>query len=458
MTELRDAVVVGGGLAGLTAAHVLAEGGLRPLVLESADRVGGLVRHGRVGGVDVDLGAESFGLRRPEVAALAGRLGLHVESPAAPSTLWVPGPDGAGRVLTVPARSLLGIPADPFAADVVAVVGTDAARRAAADRDLDRAVGADATSLADLVGQRMGAELLERLVRPVARGIHAIEPEELAVDAVAPGLRAALGEHGSLGRAVAALVPEGPAVACVAGGMWRLPAALAAAGPEVRTRSRATALSRDDGGAWTMHVADDGGAVRCVRTPRVIVATPGPAALDLLSGPLPGPVPQLRPGSPIVHVTLVVRAPELAGAPVGSGVLVAPGAHGVRAKALTHASAKWAWLARSTPPGTHVLRLSYGRPDDPDGALDDVDAEVARRDAEVLLGVRLAPERVLDSRRLHRPHGVPPTAAADPATRALVSRAHARGGLAVCGAWVAGTGIAAVVPQAREEAARLLAE
>ncbi|WP_152190808.1 protoporphyrinogen/coproporphyrinogen oxidase [Georgenia satyanarayanai] len=449
MTDEREAVVVGAGMGGLTAAHALAAAGLRPLVLEAGDRVGGLVQHARVGGIDVDAGAESFALRRPEVADLVARLGLEHATPATASTIWLP---GGGRALTTPTRSLLGIPADPLGDDVVAIVGPDAAARAAADLSLDPAAGAEAVSLAELVTVRMGADLLERLVRPVARGIHGADPENLAVDAVAPGLRGALVTHGSLAAAVAATVPDGPAVGCVVGGMWRLPAALAASA-EVRTGTRVTAVEREADGTWVVHVDDD--AAPPVRTRRLVLAVPGPETVGLLSGVLPGEVPELRAGHPIVQVTLVLEAPELDAAPLGSGALVGPDAE-VRTKALTHATAKWAWLARTTPPGVHVLRLSYGRAGEDPAATEAVDAELARADAQALLGVPLAPAQVLDSLRVHRPLGLPPSAAADPALRPLLERVRATSGLGVCGAWVAGTGVAAVVAQAEQEARRLL--
>ena len=41
MAETYDVVVIGGGVAGLTAALHLAERGLKPLLLEADERVGG---------------------------------------------------------------------------------------------------------------------------------------------------------------------------------------------------------------------------------------------------------------------------------------------------------------------------------------------------------------------------------------------------------------------------------
>ncbi|MFH5821602.1 protoporphyrinogen/coproporphyrinogen oxidase [Georgenia sp. AZ-5] len=452
-----DVVVVGAGMAGLTAAHALLEAGLRPLVLEAGDDVGGLVRAGTVGGLELDLGAEAFALRRPEVLALARSLGLEVEQPAGGSWVWTPAPDG-GRAAPIPAQSLLGIPADPFAPDALRSLGPDGAARAARDADLGPGPGSDAADLATLVRVRMGEPVLERLVRPVAGGIHNADPADLAVDSVAPGLREALAAHGSLGAAVRALLdaaPPGAAVATTAGGLFRLPRALAhavtAGGGEVRTGAAATALRRVDG-AWEVATATAGGPVR-LRAPRLVLATPGRAALDLLGGVLDPLGVSLPAGSAITHVTLVVREPALDAAPRGAGLLVARGSERVRAKALTHASAKWPWLRAAAGPGVHVLRVSYGRPGE---HVADVDAALALRDAAALLGVPLGAQQLLDARVVHREDAL---AATTPAVRAqvasLTSRAAALEGLALCGAWVAGTGLAAVVAQARAAAAEM---
>ena len=79
--EAVDAVVVGAGVAGLTAARTLREQGLRVAVHEAADVAGGPVRGGDLPGLDgvrVDLGAESFASRGAAVGELARELGPDV--------------------------------------------------------------------------------------------------------------------------------------------------------------------------------------------------------------------------------------------------------------------------------------------------------------------------------------------------------------------------------------------
>lgn len=75
--ELKaDCLVVGGGLSGLMAARALAAGGVRPLVLEARDRVGGRTWSRPVGKSTFDLGAQWIGPSQDRLAKLAGELGV----------------------------------------------------------------------------------------------------------------------------------------------------------------------------------------------------------------------------------------------------------------------------------------------------------------------------------------------------------------------------------------------
>lgn len=468
-----DAVVVGGGIAGLVAARELAKAGLRPLVLEAWKHAGGVVGRHTVDGLRLDAGAESFATRGGVVAALADELGLTdaIVTPE-PRGAWVRLPHGAGPL---PRTGLLGIPADPWAPDVRRTIGTRGSLRAAVDRLLPASVGLGSpespASLGALVRTRMGRRVLDRLVRPVVAGVHAAEPDDIAVDVVAPGLSAAVRRAGSLSGgvlAMRALAPAGSAVAGFRGGLHVLVDALVdeltARGGALRSGTRVVAVDRDADGRFrvTSRPTAADGTPEVLSVPRVVVATPAP---DLLAGLAPG-LDDLHtdPGADIVLVTLVLDAPSLDDAPRGTGVLVARAVPGVRAKALTHATAKWGWLAEAAGPGRHVVRLSYGHADEgrtgPAEPLPtDLDGltSLALRDAVGVLGVALRPDQILASARVRWAQGLPVPSAAHRRSVEQVRAAVARvPGLAVVGAWVSGNGLASVVPDARATATALV--
>ncbi len=77
MTEnTTDVIVVGAGMAGLTAARTLAEAGLKILVLEAQNRIGGRIWTQHVANEAIDLGAEFVHGRPPELWALIEEAGL----------------------------------------------------------------------------------------------------------------------------------------------------------------------------------------------------------------------------------------------------------------------------------------------------------------------------------------------------------------------------------------------
>lgn len=372
----RPAIVIGGGVAGLVAARDLALAGRQVLLVEAAGSLGGQVRRHSVAGIDIDAGAEAFATRNTSVADLARELGLGDDLVAPnPAGSWLYTAEGAAQ--PIPTTGLLGIPAviDDGVARILGAVGAANARR---DASLRSVVGADAATLGELVRARMGDEVVDRLVAPVTIGVHSAHPDELPLEAVAPALRAALVEHGSLAAAVAALraqAPAGSAVGSIRGGMARLIDAL-----ERELERLGVDVRRDTGAVEATSERVQVGRQSLSGT--VLVAAPGVSG-SMAEGSHPAAAMRTRAA---IIVSLVVEHPELAGAPRGTGMLVAPGAP-VTARALTHQSAKWAWLSDAAH-GREVLRLSYERV---------VSIDTARADASALLGIDLGPGDIVDS-------------------------------------------------------------
>ena len=483
MPSRGHAVVVGGGVAGLVWALDAVEAGYDVTVLEVSDRFGGAVRREPLGPVPVDVGAESFALTRPDMLELVERLDLadQVERPATHQAHVLTGE----RLLPLP-PGLLGIPADP--ADVARLLGPEVAEEAVRR---DRApITADApATLGRLARDRLGDTVVDLLVDPVIAGVHATRADDAELASVAPSLAAATVRHGGLMAGVRALRgPLGPAgapVATLVGGMGRLvdrlTEQLTLRGVTLRLNDAVTALRHD--GTWRVRTGS-GEIIADV----VCLALPARPAAGLLAGPaatagtagaasiLATHLEDLPITDDVVLVTLLVEDATLTrtGAPVGSGVLVArpqldPAAdddrvdpHGpLRAKALTHASAKWDWLATRLPANHHVVRLSFGGtnalPEEAEtGVVEAARAELARLldAAGAPLGDGATVRASLVTRwtgALSRPV-VGRRASLDAIDAALAELP----GLALVGSAVAGNGLAGVVSRSRTEATRTL--
>jgi len=63
----QDVIVIGAGMAGLTAARALAEAGLKVLIIEAQDRIGGRIWTKHIGDEAIELGAEFIHGRPPEL-------------------------------------------------------------------------------------------------------------------------------------------------------------------------------------------------------------------------------------------------------------------------------------------------------------------------------------------------------------------------------------------------------
>ena len=440
-----DVVVVGGGIAGLTAARDLAAAGRSVLVLEGASVIGGKLRLGSVAGVEIDVGAESMLARRPEAVGLAAELGIDLVHPASGSSqLWT---RGALRPLP---RTLLGVPLDLDAlasSGVLSDAGLDRVRH-----ETSVPLGDEDVSVADLLGARLGSEVVDRLAEPLLAGVYAGHASHLSARAAIPQVVALLREHGSLLAAASAVPPasDAPVFAALAGGLGLLPSVVAA-GLDVRTSAPVRALARTATGFRL--------TVGSTRTPetieaaQVVLATPAAPTARLLADDAPDAARELGAVeyASMAIVTLAVPELEVDGS---SGFLV-PAVDGRRIKAATYSFSKWAWVGAVSD--LRILRASLGRHRE-EATLQASDDELA---AQVVGDLALATGRPITPVDVHvqRWGGALPQYAVGHLDRvARIRRAvDAVPGLELCGAAYDGVGIPAVIGSGRRAAAALLA-
>ncbi|GAA4863788.1 protoporphyrinogen oxidase [Saccharopolyspora rosea] len=396
--------VVGGGVAGLTAAHRLRRT-LGPdaeiLLFEQADRVGGKLRTVELAGCRYDVGAEAFLARRSEVLDLAAELGVRAE-------VVHPGPSSAtiragGRTRQLPGGTVMGVPAAADSVrDVLSPAGLD---RLLAEAQLPplRLDGAD-VSVGELLRSRVGDEVVDRLVEPLLGGVYAGSADSLGLRATIPALAAALdaGADSVTAAAAAALppaptpgTPRPPVFGAFRDGYRQLFHRLLAAA-DVRTRLGfpVRSLARSQRG-WRLEIgaAPDPTAVE---VDAVVLAVPAPAARRLLSDVAPAAAERLSRVELASMIVVGFALPPGTPLPDASGVLIARGerhADGTpfTAKAFTFSSNKWPHLRGAD--GELLVRGSVGRFGEArDLRLDD--AEVLRRvraDFAELTGITAEP-------------------------------------------------------------------
>ena len=441
-------MVVGGGIAGLTAAYLLGTDH-DVLLLEGSPDVGGKLRRAEVAGVMVDVGAEAMLSRRPEGVGLVRELGLPVAHPAsATSGVW-----SRGALRRLP-RTLLGVPLDVDDLRDSGVLGEAALARVLEEPSVPPSDLADDRSVAALVAERLGDEVVRRLVEPLLGGVYAGHADRLSAAATAPQL-VALARQGSLLEAAAGLPASAePVFAGVPGGLGRLPEALVGSDRfEVRTGAAVRELASWGGGfRLTIGSAHD---PQRVMADAVVLACPATPAARLLADVAPAAAAELAAieSASMAIVTHALRADDVGdlAETTASGFLVPP-VEGRGIKAATYSFAKWAWV-REAGEGLLLLRTSVGRHHEEASLQRPDEALVAESltDLAALAGLGAPPV----ASGVHRWGGALPQYAVGHLDRVARIRADVarHPGLAVCGAAYDGVGIPAVIGSARRAVA-----
>jgi protoporphyrinogen/coproporphyrinogen III oxidase len=348
--------VVGGGISGLVAAYRLrfaAGPDATITVFDPADRLGGVLRTERIGGQPLDVGAEAFVARRPEVPALLAELGLagrQIGTTGARPLIY-----SQRRLHPFPADTLQGVPAQPHALAGLVDDATIAWMLDERTRPFSWRPGAD-PSVAELVGDRFGEQVVTRSVDPLLAGVYAGSSATIGLRSAAPTLAAALDRGArnltdAVREALAGVGPPPPSVfGAVDGGYAVLVDELVSrAGihwaqvtiEQVNRAPRGWELVDDEGQRWHADAA--------------VLAVPAPRLPRLIDRVAPRTAVAARRITVASAAVVALALPGGTPLPEQSGVLVASGER-LRAKAITLSSRKWGRRGN-----VELVRLSYGR-------------------------------------------------------------------------------------------------
>jgi oxygen-dependent protoporphyrinogen oxidase len=409
-------------------------------LFDPADRLGGVLRTERIGGQWLDVGAEAFIARRPEVPALLAELGLagrHIGTTGARPLIY-----SQRRLYEMPIGTVQGIPADPLT--LTGLVDDEALAWMLDEpgRPFSWRPGTD-PSVADLVGERFGAQVVARSVDPLLAGVYAGSAATIGVRSAVPTLAAALdrGARSLTEAAREALPPPstGSVFGAVDGGYRVLVDELVR---RADIRWAQVAVERVNPG-WDL-VDDEG---QHWHADAAVLAVPAPRLGGLIDTVAPRAAAAARRIEVASTALVALALPGGTPLPNQSGVLVASG-EPLRAKAITLSSRKWGQRGN-----VELVRLSYGRFGDrlARSAGDEDLLEWAARDLATVFGVNVEPvdchvQRWIDAMPQYAPGhpelvaelraGLPPT-------------------LAVAGGYLDGIGVPACVSAATKAATAL---
>ena len=450
-----DVAIVGGGIAGLSAAHALHRLGVPYRLLEGSPRLGGVIRTESESGFVMEAGPDAIFTQKPAAVELSVDLGLGarlVPTDPVRKTVFVL---HRGRLRPLPDGMTLGVPTRFLPMVATRLFSWPAKLRMAGEVRMRPRPDAGDESIASFLGRHFGQEAVERIGEPLLAGIHAGDPDQLSMLSAFPRFVEMERKYGSLIRAMwkAPRPAIGKAAAFVSfpGGLQELVDALGARVQASVSTARPVRELRPTASGW--EIESGGGETFTARA--LILAVPAQTAARLLASVDPGLAGALgafRSVSTAV-VYLGCRRADVAHPLDGYGVVI-PRREGLRASALGFVSTKFPGRA---PEGHVLLRVFLGGARDPDVLEADDEALVGLAAAECkpLLGLRGAP--VL-SRVFRWPQATPQMDVGHAARMAWIdAQAEARRGLYLSGAGLHGTGIPDMVADGARQAARAAA-
>jgi oxygen-dependent protoporphyrinogen oxidase len=216
--------VIGGGIAGLAAAHRVGElnAGCQATLFEAGEKVGGVLSTVHRDGFQVERSADNFITTIPWGIDLCRRLGLEDRliqtNPAYRRTFVV----CRGRLHRLPDGFLMMAPTQMWPLAVTPILSPLGKLRSACEFFIPPRKSDEDESMAAFVRRRLGREAFDRLVEPLVSAVYAADLEQLSLMATLPRFREMERMHGSLIRAMRRQMKSKPAGSSESGARYSM--------------------------------------------------------------------------------------------------------------------------------------------------------------------------------------------------------------------------------------------
>ncbi len=221
----HKALIVGGGISGLSAAYYLNKAGIRPTLIEKAGRTGGVIQTSVQQGCVLEAGPDGFMAAKPWAMDLIRELGLadQIMGSNDHSRITyiikhgklVPLPDGL--MMMVPTKIMPLVATKLFSWPAKIRMGFDLFRRPKGPQP-DR-------SVYDFLMDHYGRECIDYLAEPLLAGIYGGDPKQMSVNSVLARFAEIEAKYGSLTRGVLA-APKPPKTSGPKSFLWTLKSGL----------------------------------------------------------------------------------------------------------------------------------------------------------------------------------------------------------------------------------------
>jgi oxygen-dependent protoporphyrinogen oxidase len=184
----KKIAIIGGGIAGLSAAYYLKKKGFSPTIFEASSQIGGVIQTKTIDGFTIESGPNTILLSDQRTVDMIDDLGLSIEDASPESKKRYIVKNGKCTALPMSLGSFISTPLFSFSTKFKIL--TEFLKR-------NKALG-DEESISQFIIRRFGKEVLDYAINPFIAGTYAGDPDSLSIEHAFPQLYNAEQKHGSI--------------------------------------------------------------------------------------------------------------------------------------------------------------------------------------------------------------------------------------------------------------------